>query len=829
MACPLVARPSVAHPASSLPGLLLAAFGMAGPIAAQHFAASTTSAFDIPLPGAIGGLIDLDGDGRLDLIAREGNLGRVYRNLGDRRFARSTTVPVAFTPATTVVLDYDGDGDQDVIVGITAFRNDQGTLVEDPSRSLSWLWMPQQLATIDYDGDGDLDVLVQAFGMRLIENRGAAGWLDVTATALQGLDTTSLHFVTGDIDGDGDHDVVKIGNFYGPVEAQVWRNNGSGGFVQETAPSGLPGFALASHFTTCDFDGDGKLEVLFGLHASQPAGQAALLRQTPNGWSATPMTLPAAVANRKIGLGTRWNADPRQVVAYPNGILRLDAQQQFVFEPFPVSVGGEAVFARNLDGDPAIDVAGATGVVFQTQSGFAASEEPTVVDGLAIQRFLDLERHAQPTPFVEVLYHAAPVAGSSPALVGALAYATNAPIASQPENRALRTEIVANMFFPTTAALVRSSPTGPADGILAVRNGAATFYERGPTGFVPRPVTGLPNSITSIHAADLDGDGHDEVLLTAPGLALFERQGSVFVDRTATLPAGVAGGAWPKLADLDGDGDLDFVQARRFVWNNGDGTWSLGPSFAGLSPVGTIDDGLIDFDGDGDLDVFLVVPNTAGMLLENTGNGFVDVTAARLPAGAPIAPSLLTRWIFDVDGDGDDDLVFVNTNATVVLHNDGGTFVATTGPSLTPHWTGGNTAQFVDLNHDGSTDLFLGNAVLHNQRSMLRMRTLPAAGARWEFEFSSWRRGPAADFVFVFAATDEQFVPLPGLGNLFLHGPVVNVAMHPLSSGEARFAIPLPPAALSGQVLRLQPAVLSPATASRGPLELGNVVRARLP
>lgn len=115
----------------------------------------------------------------------------------------------------------------------------------------------------DVDGDGDLDLVVGNWGQqnRLYLNSGAGTFTDVTASRMpvDGDNTTSL--VLGDVDGDGDLDLV-IGNFQ--QQNRLYRNDGTGTF---TAATTVP-LPLDSDRTTSvamgDVDGDGDLDLVFG-------------------------------------------------------------------------------------------------------------------------------------------------------------------------------------------------------------------------------------------------------------------------------------------------------------------------------------------------------------------------------------------------------------------------------------------------------------------------------------------------------------------------------------------------------------------------------------
>ena len=225
------------------------------------------------------------------------------------------------------------------------------------------------------------------------------------------------------------------------------------------------------------------------------------------------------------------------------------------------------------------------------------------------------------------------------------------------------------------------------------------------------PDTSLPGtSSTDVDLVDVDGDGDLDLFIAEgtdtpaprPNRLLLNDGTGAFADATAThLPPAVANSTKADFGDLDGDGDLDAIVANlgpeQLLLNTGGGVFADG-SAARLPPPPpflqdiTADARLADVDGDGDLDVLLSNENpfnpspTGGgqnRLWINNGLGFFsDQTAARLPAANDQTGAMLPG---DVDGDGDLDLVVLNRGQDLVLINDGlGTFADQTAARASP-------------------------------------------------------------------------------------------------------------------------------------------------
>ena len=194
--------------------------------------------------------VDLNGDGRMDLVvlfAQEHETVVAYLNTGQGFAMTPQTIYAAPHPnwgsSGIQVVDLDGDGDLDVI--LTHGDTFDDTILK-PYHGIVWLenrgsfpFAAHTLAKMpgvhravagDIDGDGDLDIVACALvssSEPAAQRLPALVWLEQTSrgvferhTISQGLPTHATCDV-GDIDGDGDLDIV-VGNFSFSVPKTAW-------------------------------------------------------------------------------------------------------------------------------------------------------------------------------------------------------------------------------------------------------------------------------------------------------------------------------------------------------------------------------------------------------------------------------------------------------------------------------------------------------------------------------------------------------------------------------------------------------------------------------
>ncbi|MDH7515540.1 MAG: FG-GAP-like repeat-containing protein [Bacteroidota bacterium] len=221
--------------------------------------------------------------------------------------------------ARVSVVDWDGDGFDDIAVGSRFFRNrGDGTFETVPLgiQASSSVWG-------DYDNDGDMDCYAVNGGDndKLYRNDGGGVFTDVTAQSGLSNPRPTVTPMWLDVDNDGRLDLFiangrrESGGTETYYPDQLWRNNGDGTFANITASSGIAAGEPAPYYdcwaaSACDFNNDDRVDIFVATYRLAPD---LLYRNNGNG---TFTEVGAATGVRGVptaspqyfghGAGTEW-------------------------------------------------------------------------------------------------------------------------------------------------------------------------------------------------------------------------------------------------------------------------------------------------------------------------------------------------------------------------------------------------------------------------------------------------------------------------------------------------------------------------------------------
>lgn len=295
----------------------------------------------------------------------------------------------------------------------------------------------------------------------------------------------------------------------------------------------------------------------------------------------------------------------------------------------------------------------------------------------------------------------------------------------------------ASANFPSLSSLWEGLTVLDADGdqdldvALAAFGAQNRLLDNDGTGvFTDVTVARLPadtDPSQDVLAADTDGDLDPDLLFPATSISPtlhYRNDAGIFTNVSAgTVPLNLFSGSAAEAFDADGDQDLDLAIAESsantgsFLWINQGGSQAgtegvyADETSSRLPPMSdqTFDAKAGDVDGDGDQDLLWANAFGQDLFFANDGAGvFTDVTAARFP---PDGADSQEGALFDADGDGDPDLYVAVLNQQDRLYrNVGGTFQDSTNPGFPSDTDPAEDVEAGDFDGDGDLDLFFVNA-----------------------------------------------------------------------------------------------------------------------
>ena len=566
---------------------------------------------------------DFDSDGDVDLVVQTMGVGYgcfQLRNEGGNVWTTLPVLPGVFTNGSLRIGDMNGDGHPDVVLrdtgpGISWLEND-GTGAGWAVHSIgSQSVLYGSLCLLDMDGDGDLDVIGALPSAQLItfENTLGDGSAWSPGSTTPGSPWGIRKIVAGDMDGDGDLDIViPTYTWWG----FLWMAFGNVDWFENVAGDGS---SWTMHTVTFDpmqdaavgdVDGDGSLDVLLytGWFENQQGDGSVWAGHSP--WVSAPGSRPAVVD------------------------MDGDGDSDAVY-------GGNPGWRENLQGDGTVWV--------DHRLPLLAAD--LVAGDVDADGDVDL-----------VGYTWGSVSWWENVLGDASTWTTH-PLPAPSSSRTRFIDLV-DMDGDGDLDVLTNGLHGPA-GVPPAWT--TRWLENTPAGTWPAHDVG--NMLNGACVADIDGDGDLDVAGEIPPgsssplqwrTGWFENLGGATTWTLHVVDASFAP-LRTRAADFDGDGAIDLAGVEHWPgevrwWRNLDG---LGGSWAATTVAsggGALYLGdAVDVDQDGDVDL---VGGWTGL---SPGVGWWDNAGGRGGGGPPPpaaahAPRLEPEWA-DVDGDGVPDLV----------------------------------------------------------------------------------------------------------------------------------------------------------------------------
>lgn len=293
---------------------------------------------------------------------------------------RLASLPVGAASVMTVS-DINGDLIPDLIV--TRFREEALVLINNGEKFLSQthlnplIEMPyyniMDLCFADFDGDGAVEVLAASGTSGSIASniyKINPGAQFQRRTSLQGQNVTTEACAVGDLDGDGDIDIVLANNF----DDELHLNNGVGVFTPSATSISAGTSSISSDVAVADLNADGLKDIIFvGSVDSQNRtfSSRVLLNRGAGLFSQQILRIPDSPW-RKVAVGDVDGDGLPEIfiTSYTKRIL-LHNNGAGVFSPMltPGFGGATNALFADVNGDAKLDILAVGAVANTTQPG----------------------------------------------------------------------------------------------------------------------------------------------------------------------------------------------------------------------------------------------------------------------------------------------------------------------------------------------------------------------------------------------------------------------------------------------------------------------------
>lgn len=531
-------------------------------------------------------LADVDGDGRIDVLANGVGGVRIFRNTtapgaATVSFAAPVTISIGGTSlgAGIGVGDIDGDGRPDLVRtsgfgSVAVFRNTStgpGAISFGPASTFSVGPDEYDLALTDLNGDGRPDIVLTRINgneVRVLRNLtrpgGTPNFQLLPAIAVPG---GPIGLELGDLNGDGIPDLAVTQSQAGTIALFRGARDADTATVSFTAPAVAVVEQNPQGLAVADFDLDGRPDVLAANFTAivAPSGQLVSAVRNVTAPGATPAAFdPVVVLPVQIGI-----TNP----AWPYDVLAIDVNLDGRPDLVSANYGQRSVAVRtnaitgpgsftNASFNSVVGWDAGAGLPTELASGdLNGNGSPDVVANLF---FADSLGIPQGDSFAFVMLNST-MPGGSPSFQP---FTLPNLGSSRPENAVVLADInrdgrldliSTNLVDQTVRTFFNATPIGSVNAPSFPASGVVSLGDRRPR---------------SVAAGDINGDGRVDIV-TATQIGSTSN-GSVAVLMNETVPGASAAvysvtetaigipATGTRLADVDGDGRLDVLALDSF-------------------------------------------------------------------------------------------------------------------------------------------------------------------------------------------------------------------------------------------------------------------------